>query len=310
MEEPPLADLRRYFAALTDPRSPHARPRLLDMLVIAICAVLCGAEGWEELEESGGVDALWFEEFLDLPHGMPSPDPCRRVLARLDPEALPQGFLAWTQAVHEATDGERIALDGTTLRRSLDRAASQSAMHLVRAWAQAPRLVLGQRKVDDKSNAITAIPQLLRLLHLEGCRVTLDAMGCQKEIAQTMTTPGADDVLALKATQGTLYDDGTLFLQDARAQGAPALHTYATVDADQGRMETRTYWSPSAIAWGGAKPAWANLQRLGRVEARRERGTKVETATRFSLTSLPADAVRFAQAVRGHWHIDNRLHWG
>jgi predicted transposase YbfD/YdcC len=148
-------------------------------------------------------------------------------------------------------------------------------------------------------------------LHLEGCIVTSDAMGCQKEIAQTITTQGADSVRALKANQGHLYDDVTLFLEDARAQGSqnPVLHPYETVDADHGRVETRTYWITSDIEWLGTKPSWSKLQSIGMVEARRERGTEVETATRFSLTSLPADAVLFAQAVRGHWHIENRLHW-
>jgi predicted transposase YbfD/YdcC len=311
MAEPPLEDIRSYFANLTDPRSANARHRLLDIVVIAICAVICGAEGWEDIEEYGSVHLSWLEDLLDLPHGIPAHDTFRRVLSRLDPEELTRCFLAWTQALHEATDGEIIAIDGKTLRRSFDRAASHSAIHMVSAWAQTNRLVLGQLKVDDKSNEITAIPQLLRLLHLEGCIVTIDAMGCQKEIAQTITTQGADYVFALKANHGTLYDDVTLFLADARAQGAqnPILHTYETVDADHGRVETRTYWITSDLDWLGAKPAWSNLHSIGLVEARRELPDKTETETRFYLTSLPADAPLFAKAVRGHWHIENRLHW-
>jgi predicted transposase YbfD/YdcC len=156
----PLADLGSYFADLTDPRSSNARHGLLDILVIAICAVICGADGWEDLEEYGRVHAAWFETLLDLPHGIPSHDPFRRVLSRLNPEELTQCFLAWTQALHEATDGDIVAIDGKTLRRSFDQAAAQSAIHMVSAWAQANRLVLGQYKVDDKSNAITAIPKL------------------------------------------------------------------------------------------------------------------------------------------------------
>jgi predicted transposase YbfD/YdcC len=311
MQTPPLTDIRSHFADLTDPRSSNARHRLLDILVIAICAVICGAEGWEDIEEYGRVQVLWFKKLLELPYGIPSHDTFRRVLSRLDPEELTQCFLAWTQALREATAGEIVAIDGKTLRRSFDQATAKSAMHMVSAWAQANRLVLGQRKVDDKSNEITAIPQLLRLLNLEGCIVTIDAMGCQKDIAQAITTQGADYVLALKANQGKLYDDVTLFLEDVSAPGsqAPALHTYQTVDADHGRVETRTYSITSAIEWLGAKPSWANLHSIGMVEARRELPDKLETATRFYLTSLPADALLFAKAVRGHWHIENSLHW-
>lgn len=311
MEEPPFDDIRTYFANLTDPRSANARHRLLDIIVIAICAVICGADGWEDIEEYGHVQAPWLEELLDLPHGIPAHDTFCRVLSRLDPEELTQCFLAWTQALHEATNGEIVAIDGKTLRRSFDHASSQSAIHMVSAWAQTNGLVLGQLKVEDKSNEITAIPQLLRLLHLEGCIVTIDAMGCQKDIAQTITAQGADYVLALKANHGHLYDDVTLFLEDLRIRGSqpPTLHTYETVEADHGRVETRTYWITSDLDWLGAMPAWSNLQSIGMVEARRELPDKTETETRFYLTSLPADAPLFAKAVRGHWHIENCLHW-
>jgi predicted transposase YbfD/YdcC len=221
------------------------------MLVMAIYAVICGAEGWEDLAEYGRVQAPWFKKLLALPHGIPSHETFRRVLSRLAPEALTPCFLAWTQALREATDGEIVAIDGQTLRRAFDQATSKSAMPMVSAWAQAHRLVLGPRKVDATSNAITAIPKLLRLLNLEGCIVTIDAMGCQKDIAQAIPTQGADDVLALKANHGKLYDDVTLFLEDAKAQGGQHLasQTYVTVAADHGRIETRTYWMTSAIAW-------------------------------------------------------------
>src|SRR5262245_44672180 len=161
--------MRSYFANLTDPRSPNARPHLLDILMIASCAVICGAEGWEDIEEYGHVQAAWFLRLLALPHGIPSPDTFRRVLSRLKPDALIHRFLAWTQALREATAGEIVAIDGQTLRRSFDRAASKAAMHRVSAWAEANRLVLGHLKVADKSNEITAIPTLLRLLQLKDC---------------------------------------------------------------------------------------------------------------------------------------------
>jgi predicted transposase YbfD/YdcC len=311
MDPSPFDDMRSYFANLTDPRSANARHHLLDILVIAICAVICGAEGWEDIEEYGHVQASWFMSLLALPHGIPSHDTFRRVLSRLKPDELTHSFLAWTHALRAATAGEIVAIDGKTLRRSFDRAASKAALHLVSAWAEANRLVLGQLKVEAKSNEITAIPTLLRLLHLKDCIVTIDAMGCQKDIAQTIVSQEADYVLALKANHGTLYDNVTLFLQDARSHGFQGLthQRYDTVDADHGRLETRTYWITSELDWLGAQPAWANLHSIGMVEARREFDTTVETETRFYLTSLRPDAAMFARAVRSHWHVENRLHW-
>jgi predicted transposase YbfD/YdcC len=178
MERVPAVPIREHFASLTDPRCANARHHLLDILVIAICAVLCGAEGWEDIEEYGHAQAEWFQQVLDMPHGIPSHDTFRRVLARLDPDEFTQCFLTWTQALRERSAGEIVAIDGKTLRRSFDRAASKAAIHMVSAWANTNRLVLGQLKVDDKSNEITAIPQLLALLDLKGCIVTIDAIGC------------------------------------------------------------------------------------------------------------------------------------
>ena len=182
---------------------------------------------------------------------------------------------------------------------------------MVSAWANANRLVLGQLKVADKSNEITAIPKLLQLLDLQGATVTIDAMGCQKEIAQAIADQGADYVLALKENHQTLYDDVKLFLDDAKATGFAGIHHACaeTVDGDHGRIETRTYWVTSDIQWLGAKASWAKLHSVGMVEARREMGDATSTETRFFLTSLPSDAARFAQAVRQHWGVENSLHW-
>ena len=182
---------------------------------------------------------------------------------------------------------------------------------MVSAWASANRLVLGQLKVDEKSNEITAIPRLLHLLDLTGAVVTVDAMGCQKEIATTITEQGADYVLALKDNHPTLAEAVTLFLNDGRATGfADMAHAYyETVDGDHGRIETRQYWITSEIEWLGAQASWANLQSVGMVESRREIGDTVQSDTRYFLTSLPAQGVRFAEAVRQHWGIENALHW-
>jgi len=305
---------QNYFATLTDPRCPHApnsRHLLMDILIIAVCAVISGAEGWEDIEEYGQSQEEWLADLLELPHGIPGHDTFRRVLSRLDPEEFTQCFMTWTQALSQASEGEIVAIDGKTLRHSFDQATSTAAIHMVSAWASANRLVLGQLKVAEKSNEITAIPHLLQLLDLAGAVVTIDAMGCQKEIAQTITERGADYVLALKENHQTLYDAVTLFLNDARdTQFADIAHTYhETVDGDHGRIDTRRYWITSEIEWLGAKASWAGLHSVGMVEARREVGDTVQIETRYFLTSLPAQAVRFAQAVRQHWGIENSLHW-
>src|SRR5262249_25050043 len=238
------SSFQEHFASLTDPRSSHApnqRHVLLTILVIAVCAVICGADGWEDIEEYVKAQAEWVAEVLDLPHGIPSHDTFRRVLSRLDPDELTQCFLSWTAALSDFSVADIVAIDGKTLRHSFDRAAAKAAIHMVSAWASSNRLVLGQVKGEAKSNEITAIPNLLKMLDLTGATVTIDAMGCQKEIAQVITDQGAEDVLALKKNHRTLYDDVTLFLDDARSnEFAEIDHAYhATVDGDHGRIETR-----------------------------------------------------------------------
>ena len=311
MEELASARLFDYFAHVSDPRSANARHRLFDIFVIALCAVISGAEGWEDMEEYGQAQAEWFQEFLELPHGIPSHDTFRRVLSRLKPDELTQCFVNWTEALRESLDGDTVAIDGKTLRRSFDHAASQGAIHMVSAWANAHRLGLGQLKVDDKSNEITAIPQLLRMLELEGAIVTIDAMGCQKEIAKPITEQGADYVLALKDNHPTLHGEVHLLFEDVkegRLEHSTAAH-HTTTEADHGRLETRHYWITSDIECFGVKGAWANITSVGLVESHREVGGAVSSEQRFFLTSLPCDAVRFAQAVREHWGVENALHW-
>jgi len=283
----------------------------MDILIIAVCAVISGAEGWEDIEEYGEANAAWLGDILDLPHGIPGHDTFRRVLSQLDPEELTQCFIAWTQALSEASGGEMVSIDGTTLRHAFDQATATAAIPMVSAWASANRLVLGQLNVEAKSNDITAIPKLLHLLDLKGAVVTIEAMGCQKEVAKTITEQGADDVLALQDNHPTLSDAVTLFLHDARDTGFTDIaHAYhATVDGAHGRLETRRYWITSAIESLGAKGSWSNLHSVGMVEARREVGDTVQVETRYFLTSLPAQGVRFAQAVRQHWGIENSLHW-
>jgi predicted transposase YbfD/YdcC len=213
--------------------------------------------------------------------------------------------------VSDRSGGDIVSIDGKTLRHSFDHATSKAALHMVSAWASANRLVLGQVNVDDKSNEITAIPKLIKMLDLTGATVTIDAMGCQKEIAQVITDQGADYVLALKKNHEALYEKVTLFLNDAQERDFRQIdHAYhETVDGDHGRIETRRYWITSAIDWLGATASWAKLQSIGMVQAYRDMGDEVDIETRYFLTSLPPDGVRFAHAVRQHWGVENSLHW-
>jgi predicted transposase YbfD/YdcC len=304
-----------HFASCTAPRAspaPKQRHEWLAILVIAVWAVICGADGWEAIEEYGKAQAVWFAQLWALPHGLPSHATWRRGGARLEPEALTQGFLSWSSALSELSGGDLVAGEGKTLRHAFDRASATAAMHMVRAWASAPRRVLGQGKGEDKSNEIPTLPQLFPRLDLAGATVTMDAMGCQKERAQVMTEQGADDGWALKKNPGTLHDNGTL-VRDA-AQGTAFVDIthadHARGDGAHGRLETRRYWSTSEIEWVGAQAAWAALHSGGMGASRRERGEQVEIDTRYVFTSLPCASGRCAHAVREHWGIENSFHWG
>jgi len=306
------SSLHEHFAALTAPRCPWApksRHLLLDILVIAVCAVISGAEGWEDIEAYGKAQADCCAARRDLPQGIPGHDTFRRVFSPLDSAELTQCVIAWTQALREASGGDIVSLDGTTLRHAFAQATATAAIHRVRAWASANRWVLGQLQVEEPSNAMSAIPTRLRLWASPGAVVTIEAMGCQQEIAPPLTEQGAEDVLALKANHPTLSAAGTLCLNDARDTGCPDIaHAYhATVDGAHGRMETRRYWITSEIAWLDAKAAWSNWHSVGMVAARRAVGDTVQVETRYVLTALPAQGVRFAQAVRQHWGIENSL---
>jgi predicted transposase YbfD/YdcC len=308
-----------YFAELPDPRVERTkRHALLDLLVIALCAILCGAEDFVAMEAWGRARHDWLRQRLglSLQNGIPSHDTFGRVFARLDPEAFTRCFLAWVDALRTATRGELIAIDGKTLRRSFDRARQKAPIHMVSAWAAANHLVLGQVKVDDKSNEITAIPALLHLLDLRGCIVTIDAMGCQKEIARQIIDQGADYLLALKENQETLYEDVRLFFEESRAFPfvGVAHGSHREVDGGHGRVEVRHCVTVGEIEWLRERhPAWPKLSAIVMVEAQRQEGEKRTTEVRYYISSLPGeqneDAARSGGAVRGHWGIENCLHW-
>jgi predicted transposase YbfD/YdcC len=312
MEKKPPPAFMEYFAAVEDPRiARQKRHKLCDILFIAVCAVLCGAESFPAMEDFGQARYEWLKQFLELPDGIPSHDTFNRVFRLLDPVQFQQCFLCWMQAVAEATEGEVVAIDGKTLRHSFDQATAQRAIHMVSAWASENGVVLGQCKVEDKSNEITAMPELLKLLALKGCIVTIDAMGCQRAIAEQIIESGADYVLALKGNQPTLEQAVAHFLATGPEADA---HCGACDYAEQherghGRVESRSYWITEQLAELGAGQDWPGLRSIGKVEARRTLGGESTVEQRFYLSSLPAAAPQFARAVRTHWGIENKLHW-
>lgn len=310
----PGSTLFEHFATLPDPRVERTKEhQLLDILTIAICAIICGADSFVEMEEFGAAKQEWLATFLALPSGIPSHDTFTRLFAALDPEAFSRCFLAWVQATVAHTEGAVIAVDGKIARRSHDRGAGKAAIDMVSAWASANGVVLGQRATDEKSNEITAIPALLDLLLLRGCIVTIDAMGCQTAIAAKIVEKGADYVLALKENHDTLYHEVQHLFADADETGGPdyTIDAARTVDGGHGRVEIRRYWTISdaaTLAHLDPEGAWTGLRGIGMVEAERRLGGEVTRERRYYLTSL-TDAATFGRAARGHWGIENGLHW-
>jgi predicted transposase YbfD/YdcC len=308
----PIPNFIDYFADLADPRQQdRCDHKRIDILFIAVCAVICGADGFTDMEEFGLAKEIWLRQFLELPNGIPSHDTFGRVLARLNPKAFQRSFLDWVRAVADITDQEIVPIDGKKLRRSYDKANGQRAIELVSAWTRANRLMLGQIKVAADSNEITAVPLLLQLLELKGCIVTLDALHCQKDTAAEILKQEADYVLALKGNQGSLYNEvESLFdaIVNERTFGYQ-ISRHETVDGEHGRIERRKYWHVNAPDYVKAKAAWPGLVSVGMCEARRELNGQTSQEKRYYLSSLGVDAERFAKAARGHWSIENSLHW-
>jgi len=315
MERQATASIEAHFGALKDPRIDRSkRHKLLDIIAIAICAVVCGADGWVAVETFGKAQQDWFEQFLELPNGIPSHDTFGRVFRLLDPEQFQSCFRRWISAVSECTRGQVIAFDGKVLRRSHDQYLGKKAISMVSAWATANQLVLGQRKVDDKSNEITAIPELLRGLAISGCIITIDAMGCQKEIAAEIVGQGADYVLALKENQGHLHEDVKLLFDDLEESKYTAYKYDAvqTVNKGHGRIETRQCWTisdPDILCHLRGVPDWEKLQAVVRVRAERRIGAEKTMDDRYYISSLTGSARKVLRATRSHWGIENSLHW-
>ena len=306
--------IAEHFRQVKDPRQHDVDHLLLEMITIAICGVICGADSWVEVAEFGEAKEKWFREFLILPNGIASHDTFGRVFGMLDPHQFQSGFVSWIEAISHLTAGQIIAIDGKRLRRSHDGRLGKAAIHMVSAWASANRLVLGQVKTDEKSNEITAIPHLLKVLALKGCIVTIDALGCQTNIARLIIEDEGDYVLALKGNQGTLPTD----VQDLLAYAQEinfrdvAHDFHQSVEKNHGRLEIRRHWTisePEFMAFVDPKGKWPGLQSMGMVEAHRTIAGQTSTEVRYYISSLPGDAIQFAQAVRSHWEIENKVHW-
>lgn len=321
MQKHPKLSLIEHFQHLSDPRVDRTKDHdLIDVLVIAVCCLLCAGESFNDMEDFGKAKYDWFKTFLKLRNGIPSHDTFNRVFQALDPKQFLECFLSWTQSLRQAVAQEIVALDGKALRRALNK--EQSPKYVVSAWAESNNLVLGQLKVEDKSNEITAVPELLRVLELSGCIVTVDAMGCQKKIAKEIIEADADYVLALKGNQEKVHEEVKSFLDTTleeqkkkRPKGAAlskelaSLRQCETLEKDHGRIETRRYYQSDYLDWFADKSKWEGLRSVGMVESVREVGGKTTVERRYYLSSLKLDVQTFARAVRGHWGVENKLHW-
>ncbi len=299
------------FAHIEDPRVERTKLHLLeDILALTICAVICGADTFVAIEQYGRAKHDWLKRFLKLPNGIPSHDTIGNVLARIDPQAFEQGFLDWVRGIAELTEGEVVAIDGKHLRRSYDRASNKASLKMIGAWAAENHLVLGQVKIDDNANEISTIPKLLAVLDVTGCIVTIDAVGCQKAIAEQIRDQGADYVLSLKDNQEGLHDEVASLFERLAARDYRGCDRHKTLDGEHGRIEQRRGYALEIADRGLLDTeGWVDLRSVLLVEAQRTLGEKTSLEQRLFITSLGADAQRLMRAVRCHWHIENQMHW-
>ena len=303
--------LIEHFSKLEDPRvERNKKHELIDVIVLCVCAVLSGAEGWCDIEEFGRTKLDWLRRYVPLANGIPVDDTIARIISALSVSGFQECFLSWMEDVVKLSDGEIIALDGKTHRRSHDRKRGVKALHMVSAWACRNGVVLGQVKTDEKSNEITAVPQLLEKLELKGCIVTLDAMGCQRAIAKQVKEGGGDYVLTLKRNQPELDREVREYFEVAEKEDfdCPAIEHEATSEEGHGRIEHRSYFLSGDLSSLSGVEKWNGLKAIGMVESERYSGGRVSMERRYFITSL-GDVKLFQQAVRSHWGIENRLHW-
>jgi predicted transposase YbfD/YdcC len=311
-QERSQATITEYFRQLEDPRRYNRRHKLLDILVIAICGAICGADGWEGLELFGETKEEWLRGFLELPHGVPSDDTYRRVFAALDAEQFENCFMDWIEAVEEVTAGQVIAGDGKTLRRSHDRSEDKKALQIVSLWASENGVVLGQMKVDDDSSEMTAVPKLLDTLEIAGCIVTLDALHCQTETVGTIVDKEADYVLPVKENQPRLLEALQGLFDDPEEMHWVRCDYHKTEGQGHGRTEVRECWStsdPDYLSYIDSLGEWRDLQSIAMVRSERQVGDQTTVKQRYFISSLRSDAKLLLHAVRAHWGIENKVHW-
>jgi predicted transposase YbfD/YdcC len=307
--------ITEHFAELEDPRDPVNQMHVFsDILVITICAAICGADDWVAVEEFGRAKEEWFATFLELPNGIPSHDTFWRIFRRLDPEQFERCFMSWMASLFELGCKQVIAIDGKQLRRSFDGQSGKAAIQMVGAWASENGLALGQVRVDDKSNEITAIPELLEALDVSDCTVTIDAMGCQTNIAETILDKGGDYLLALKENHPFLYEDVELLFDDLEASGMSAYPYRDATDVDKGhgRFEVRKAWKIDDAGLLSAlrtTDKWPNLSAVVKIQAERYSEDESSINSRYYLSSSSANARDLLQMTRAHWSIENSLHW-
>lgn len=309
MERPELT-LVTHFSAIPDYRENHNKQHILvEIIVMAVCCTICGANGFTEIAVIANEKKAWFQTFLTLPAGVPSHDTFNRVLARLNPKAIQRCFVAWVQATFPHLDAQQIALDGKETHHSMDPANDYANLRLISAWAVEQGIVLGQVVVDDTSNEITALPAILALVDVHDCDITADALHCQTDTVQDIRAAEAHYTIGVKANQKTLYHDIMTTFTTLRADDQQHLQTYKTIEKGHGRIETRQYWVTDDLSRLLTGDAWDDLQSIGMVETERQIGTRIERKTRYFISSRAAQVQKFAQRVRSHWHIENKLHW-
>ncbi len=303
--------IQKHFGTLTDSRTANKRHLLIDIITISICAVICGASTYEQIVAFGKAKFKWLDTFLELPNGIPSHDTFGRVFSIINPREFQNSFMEWVEDVSQRLENEIIAIDGKTLRRSHDNASGKKAIHMVNAWATGANIVLGQFKTEEKSNEITAIPLLLKMLDISDNIITIDAMGCQKKIASVIIDKKADYVLSLKENHPVMHENTKLYLDDKIESGLSGVdyNYHETLDGEHGRVETRKYWITSDINHLQGKENWKKLNSIGVVERTREIGENISVEKHYYLTSIESDAELFAKAVRNHWGVENGLHW-
>lgn len=315
MPKKPLEAIEEQFGKVPDPRKDRTKDhKLINIIAIAICAIICGAESWVDIELYGNSKLHWLSSFLELPNGIPSQDTIGRVFSLIDAQKFQTAFYEWVLAVNDIIQGQVINIDGKCLPGSDDKQLGKRAIYMVSAWAEANEIVLGQRKVDEKSNEITAIPELLKILAISGCIVTIDAIGTQTNIAQSIIEAKADYVLSVKENQGRLFEDISVLFAVDQAQDFKyaSFEHEKTTNKGHGRIEVRECWStsnPEYLNLIRNLKNWAGLQSIAMVVCTRIIGEKQTQRVRFYISSLPSDAKRILEVVRKHWAIENELHW-